>query len=464
MAIVEDITAETEAESSTQASKQDLISDVERLTAQLQVPAGLVPGFMAAQDESGLSLCRLKASRILRDVAKSIDNTTWQELEAEDQFRLMENVIRLNGNDPWSSLEMRSIVNDILPRLSPAIPLLILSKLKPYFASHPSLSSASRALSRPIGGQDSTIDLHDVQPFKDPSAWGIPNLLSFAVCRITPAEVEKNIGLILPPTLILMDDWEPLYRLRGAQILEQWMDKIDSEMMKRMGIDKLLINSLIHTISLQSNPPLKGVLDITVKLIDKCTVEYSKERTEWYCGIVEKGIIQGWLYAPSGLEGRAVLIHVNEMLGLFCELMGTGIIRWLKNIIPNLLQPLQYPPTRVVLPHYHSNLSTLLLVMQTMKKTGRLGRWRGQILNILCRLWVQLKDRRGIVSFPDDDDAEEGDDAARGHDPETDIQSLIKRIFAELADQIPSVKEEEYPRLLKLDPVLFGDLVSTSTP
>ncbi|WWC68541.1 uncharacterized protein I206_102470 [Kwoniella pini CBS 10737] len=457
MAIVEDVTAEDEVTQVEEQSAGDLISELEKLTAQLQVPTELVPGFMAALDQNALDHYRLKALGILHDIRGKVNSPKWEEVDSEVQFKVMENVIRLNGDDPWSSVDIRSIIQDLLPKLDHSIPLLILPKLKPYFASHPSLSSNFRALSRPIGGKDSTIDLHDIQPFKDPNSWGIINLLSFSLEQLNSIEIEKNIGLILPPTLILMDDWEPLWRLKGTKILEKWINKLNKEIMKLMGIDKLLINSLIHTISLQSNPPLKGILEITIKLIQKCNENYSKEMIDFYSEIIEKGIIQGWIYAPSGLEGRSILIHINEMLLVFCDLMGTGIIRWLKNIIPNLLQPLQYPPTQVVLPHYQSNLSTLLYIMKKIRKTERVERWRGQILNILCRLWVQLKERRGILSLEEEEEEDENDKNLN-----EEIRSLIKSIFQELENQIPSIKQDEFNKLLQLSPNLFNDFISNN--
>ncbi|WWC96841.1 hypothetical protein V866_003716 [Kwoniella sp. B9012] len=455
MAIVEDITAEGDRLEDKSISKDQLTIDIERLTKQLTVPAELVPGFMANQDDAGLSRYLNKSLDILYEVEKKVEHPYWEEIEPEVQLRLMENVLRLNGiRDPWSSVEIHSIIQGIIPHLSNSIPLLILPTLKPYFASHPSLSSSSRALSRPVGGTDSSIDLHDVQPFKDPSSWGIINLLSYSVQHLSPVDFEKNIGLILPPTLVLMDDWEPSYRLRGAEILDIWVDKIDEGLMKRMGIDKLLIDSLIHTISLSSNPPLKGLLHITLKVIQKCTEPQSQKRTEYYSEIIEKGMIQGWTYAPSGLEGREVLMNINEMLEGMMEVMGTGIIRWLKNIIPNLLQPLQFPPTALVLPHYQSNLRCLLRVMRTLRKTGRIGRWRGQILNILCRLWVQLKEKRGLED--EDDEINDNKD-----DIEIDVRTLIKQIFKELSEQVPSVRDDEYRTLLDLSPGMFGDLISS---
>lgn len=190
--------------------------------------------------------------------------------------------------------------------------------------------TTSRALSHPAGGSAGQSDFNDsdTQPFKRSAAWGSHNILSWAASNLPPSEVEKKIGLILPPTLVLMDDWEPHWRLRGIRVLDSWMDKMDPVLMRRMGIDKLLRSSVIHTMGLHASPPLVGVLPVALKLIKRTTT--GKELAEAFAEVVDKGIIQGWTYAPSGIEGRRVLISIAGDLELLCRELGVGMIRWIK--------------------------------------------------------------------------------------------------------------------------------------
>ena len=310
-----------------------------------------------------------------------------------------------------------------------ALAIHLLTSLRPIFAPtpHPMLNtSTSRALPRPAGGPDSQRDFTDAesQAFKTPSSWGSYNILKWCAASLSPDEVEKRIGLILPPTLILMDDWEPVWRARGVGVLDIWMDKIPAEVMRRMGVDKLLLDSLVHTLLLHSSPPLKGVLATAVRLVE--LTKTGKDKAEAFTEIMEKGIIHGWTYAPSGLPGRPVLISIAEDLILLCSTLGAGIVRWLKSIIPNLLDPLQYTPTPAVLGHYKANLSALICVLQTTRDTGRAARWRGQIFDVCARLWIQLDDR--------------GEDL-EGEAGSAEIRRLIRNVFAEVEKQCPGVRE-----------------------
>ena len=225
-------------------------------------------------------------------------------------------------SDITGGLEVKSLTNHLLS-----------NQLRQIFSTtpHPMLNaSTSRALSRPAGGPDAQGDFHDTaaQAFKAPSAWGGYNVLAWCASQLPPEEMEHRIGVILPPTLVLMDDWEPPWRGRGVRVLRQWMDKIPTETMKRMGVDKLLVNSLIQTLSIHANPPLEGAFEATLQLVNRTTK--GKERADRIAEIMDKAILQGWMYAVSGKEGRQVLIEVARQLELMCKEIKAGIVRWLK--------------------------------------------------------------------------------------------------------------------------------------
>jgi hypothetical protein len=243
--------------------------------------------------------------------------------------------------------------------------------------------------------------------------------------------LEPKIGLILPPTLTLMDDFEPAWKGRGCRVLQIWVDRFPAEIMRRMGLDRLLLDSTIHTLSLHANPPLPHVLPLALELISKTT--QGAKRAE---------IVRGWTYAPPGIEGRPVMINIAHQLDLMCRVMGTGIVRWLKvcnpsrtwtrltpkTIVPSLLGPLQYTPSPAVEQHFSANLSALLLVMKTVAPTGRISRWRGQILHVCGILAVNLRDR-GM-------DERSADTAWRSR-----LQGHLKDIFALLGELCPETQK-----------------------
>jgi hypothetical protein len=152
--------------------------------------------------------------------------------------------------------------------------------------------------------------------------------LSWCIAQLPDEMLEPKIGLIIPPTLTLMDDFDPVWRGRGCRVLEGWMTRFPSEIMKRMGLDRLLLDSTIHTLSLHANPPLPHVLPLALDLAGKTTG--GSKRAERLSEIVDKSLVNGWAYAPSGAEGRVISINLAHQLEILCEVMSTDIARWLK--------------------------------------------------------------------------------------------------------------------------------------
>lgn len=201
---------------------------------------------------------------------------------------------------------------------------------------HPMLdTTTTRAAHRPFGGSDAQADFQDAesQPWKAQAGWGCYNLLAWCVSLLPGEDIEANIGLILPPTLTMMDDWEAPWRGRGVFVLNAWIEKVDLVWMKRMGMDRLLLASLLHTLQLHTNPPLPQVLPTALRLIER-TME-GKKKADTLAEVVDKALLSGWIYAPSGTEGRPVLVHIAQELELMCDALGTGITRWLKVCAPS---------------------------------------------------------------------------------------------------------------------------------
>lgn len=288
----------------------------------------------------------------LRKMQRKVEAEGWKGMKLEEQAVILIDVLRLYGQDEWTSeaigilidgklsdtfysarqlTDLSDITHDVA---KPELAFYILSNpLRQLFTSspHPMLNQeTSRALSRPAGGRDGRSDFHESssQLFKQLPSWGCYNVLAWSSSQLSSHQVEKHIGLILPPTLVLLDDWEPKWRERGIHVLASWIDKMPEVIMKRMGIDKLLLDSLLHTMDLHSNPPVRDILPVTMSLIDRTTE--GKQRADRYEEVVEKGIISAWLYAPSGKDSRAVLVAIAQDLEILTEKLSISIIRWLK--------------------------------------------------------------------------------------------------------------------------------------
>jgi len=76
-------------------------------------------------DESVL-IYRDHASSIMRQIQlQTRSSQAWSELDIEDQAEIMLDVLRLYGDDAWTSLEIRDIINGTLPGSLDRIPCYI---------------------------------------------------------------------------------------------------------------------------------------------------------------------------------------------------------------------------------------------------------------------------------------------------------------------------------------------------
>ncbi|ODN76516.1 hypothetical protein L202_05183 [Cryptococcus amylolentus CBS 6039] len=426
MAIVQDITA---GEDQVASSLDELLASLRALVKGLDLPVNV----FNQTDEFALSQYAsttfLSIKQISTQITKVDEDWGWDDVSAEQQAQLLGPIIRLSGDDPWSSPSIRREIDSIQPHLPKSLPLTLLQSLRPSFAPHPSLSSASRPLPRATAGSEAegTIDMHDVQPFKDVSSWGVCNILSWSAARLTREEIERYLGIVLPPTLVLMDDYEPRWRERGISALSTWIFTLPPQTLRNMRLPALLLPSLIHSLALHPHPPQPSILPTTLRFLRYTTEQGSEERARWIEEIVERGLVDGWTYAKDGKEGREVQIGLAREVEVLCGELGTGIARWTKQIIPNLLNPLQYAPTPLTVPHLTANLSALLCLVRTLSLTGLGARWRGKVMNVLARQWILSKERKGLDSGDDGD----GDVVVKP------IMELIQRTINELDEQFP---------------------------
>lgn len=112
------------------------------------------------------------------------------------------------------------------------------------------------------------------------------------------------------------------------------------------------------------------------------------------------------------------------------------------------------------LPHVAANLSSLLATIRGLQGSGRIGRWRGQILSMVAKVWVMLNERWPV---------EGGDNVMDDSDGTGDVKELVVRIrtlareiYASIALECPSVRDSEFRSLLDLSQPMFAPLLSAS--
>ncbi|KAJ7938279.1 hypothetical protein B0H13DRAFT_2572038 [Mycena leptocephala] len=301
--------------------------------------------------------------------------------------------------------------------------------------------------------------LYDSQTWKDYP--GASNIVLWCVQNIPSDAYEDLWHLVIPPLMTLLDDYEARYKLMGAGITSAMLKRVPSSVLKRTGVDSLLLavraidNFITHpsadgAVAVTKSVPhatsesrdsrlLPAAISVSLTLIQLTTSVGSVERFDQLCGLLGDGIIGSiWPYASDRLP--ALLASIDALPPVL-EILGVGCARYMKVLVAQLVHPLaprEYENTSIAL--QISSLRALSALINACPE--RMPYWKGTILNGVARCWVGTVD--SLDPAPDD------------------LKRELKNVCRTLADACPSVLEEEYPRFLAADATIFEELLPTT--
>ncbi|KAJ7895953.1 hypothetical protein B0H14DRAFT_3425910 [Mycena olivaceomarginata] len=347
------------------------------------------------------------------------------------------------GDDAWVLPDSRSLAQEILHEYSePPLPLVVQvlqNNVKPIFRSnpHPSINlETGRKLARPAGGPAASQDFYDTQTWKDHP--GAANIVLWCVRNIQSEAYEELWHLVVPPLMALLDDYEARYKLMGVTITSTMLERVPPSVLKRTGLDSLLIASLNRSLTQLQSPETPRLLPLAVStsltLIRLTTPAGSAARFDQLCALLGDGIIGSvWPYAsgdrlPALVASIDALPPVLEMLGVGCARSSS------RNSCTPSRRPTPPPP-----PLQLASLRALGALVAACP--DRIPAWKGTILNAVARCWV------GAVESPDPEDAST-----------STLKAALKAVSRALARACPSVLQDEYPRFVAADAEIFGDL------
>jgi hypothetical protein len=153
--------------------------------------------------------------------------------------------------------------------------------------------------------------------------------------------------------MTLLDDYEAVYKLCGVRLVSQMLERVPAELLRRTGIDGLLLlvkprnlftasprphhylysfQSLNTCLNHLHNPEtpnlLRAAITALCTLIKLTTLPGSAQRFDQLCAVLGDGVIGGvWIYASS--ESDTILATVEELPTLV-QGLGLGCARYLK--------------------------------------------------------------------------------------------------------------------------------------
>ncbi|TFK22203.1 hypothetical protein FA15DRAFT_644541 [Coprinopsis marcescibilis] len=405
----------------------------------------------------------------------------------------------------WILTESQTIAHDIIAILNTQDQLVlkqILSDaIKPAFLSsnpHPSINSQtgkslqpSQILRPPQQGGFSSVtqDFYESEGQRWKTWVGLGAILYCCVSNLQESTYEGVWHLVIPPLMTYLDDYQAPYKLWGLIIADAMLKRVPPSLLWKTGIDGLLRSSFNKALAHQELPHGPPVLRLAIKqsitLIVLTTQEGSHERFDQLCTLLGEGIITGiWTYAFDKPEiVQATLCALPDLV----RVLDVGCVRFLRMLIPQIVQPLVLPSATPLIPGIPSidppqlqlQISSLKVLIPLIDVCApRISGWRLNILDGLVRCWVSmLVDRsNGFVlnstktprePDSDDEDQDDGDSVPSTQntggslDGDTrndllELKGLLQTSCLKLSDACPSMKAE-YERLLETDPRAFAE-------
>ncbi|KDE08348.1 hypothetical protein MVLG_01388 [Microbotryum lychnidis-dioicae p1A1 Lamole] len=358
------------------------------------------------------------------------------------------------------------------------LPILdhLLSKLlPPIFKPHPHINpTTGRAVARPAGGVNALLDWfdsnrnHSTGDGTGASDWridvGLHNVVRFVVASLEKEDIESRWHLVLPPLLTYLDDYSPLNKLLGVDLLSALLERTSVPLLTKTGVGKVFSTSLDACLSSLSSPYSPSLLlkthQVYLTLLHQTYPAPSPTQasSQAHLPLLQLGIIRVWEFHPSHI---ALFKATIEGLGPLLRSKGfgaMGTIRFLGVLVPHLVGVLETScrttigagirtgrglgeGNREVIEYALRGLKEV--VGNAEERIRESAKWKGMVLMQLGKTWVVTRE----------DEEAQGDKGEK-----EELETLLRELMAMIGD------ETDQQRFLELDEDMFAPLFANDNP
>ncbi|KAL9559956.1 hypothetical protein MBANPS3_000176 [Mucor bainieri] len=257
---------------------------------------------------------------------------------------------------------------------------ILATTLQPAFKKqasiHPTLSTR-RSQSR-YGSKD--IDIHEDQQWKDGC---YVELLSWLLDHLSTQQLQDNLHLLIPPILIVLDDYDVAYKEQGVHMVHAMIQTLDSQCISKFGLDNVFLECLSYLSEERDIPLLRAAYPCILDLI--ATKRQEQVRSNLYERVFKDGIITGFSYAGQKIKFLPILL--THMPTLY-HAMGPIGVQYLKAVIPALCAALSMTSSNNPKIRDINQLAALSLIAVVKTCWPRIPHYRGSIMQSLATTWI----------------------------------------------------------------------------
>ncbi|KAG2221533.1 hypothetical protein INT45_004527 [Circinella minor] len=190
---------------------------------------------------------------------------------------------------------------------------------------HPALDTMRYKYYDPVKDSDHT----ENQFWKEtPFGYDQVHVIEWVIDSCPASKLSHYLPQLVPPMLLIIDDYDVEYKVRGVHILHRMIKKIsvDNDPTLRR-VDNVFIATLFNCLTYLSNqshiPLLEASYPCLMDLISKTKASGTKQRAELFEKIMVNGILLGLQYGQSTSNVRQVLFE--QLPRIYTEMNVLGV-------------------------------------------------------------------------------------------------------------------------------------------
>ncbi|RCI04824.1 hypothetical protein CU098_012694 [Rhizopus stolonifer] len=224
-------------------------------------------------------------------------------------------------------------------------------------------------------------DLHENQPWKQQE---ILETLCWITREASSTVLQDSIHLLLPPLLIVLDDYDPDYKKQGVVMVHDMILKLDASFVSSYGIDNLFLESLFKCLTYLSQERDIELLQATYPCILDLIAKVKKNRIQLYERVLTEGVLTGFSYAGQKIKFLPILI---VPIGTLYQALGILGVQYLKALVPVLTDALCMVSSHPKLKQIHVLAAhALRVVIKTC--WPRIPYYKGRIMASIAKSWT----------------------------------------------------------------------------
>ncbi|CAG8511893.1 6657_t:CDS:2 [Cetraspora pellucida] len=267
------------------------------------------------------------------------------------------------------------------------VPKILENFVKPVFIKNSKIQNAKLSSGKQI--KKRVLDFEDMDESWRGEIMQATSILQWCISQTKPSEVESILGLVIPPILSLIDDYDVKLKTCGVSILEHLLKLVDSETFRRSGLGEALSKCLTYLDEISYVTLIRVSFSTIISLVSLIEPIGTEARYLKYDKILSDNIVKGLTFSGDKLAIRRVLL---EQIPRICEELGIVTVKYLQDLIQALCTTLEI---FLIVSNNEEILDLHISAAKGLEKIitkcwSRIAQYEGQILKSVATSWYHI--------------------------------------------------------------------------